>query len=98
MILHRTPDDIDLYIGGLSENPSFGAVVGPVFGCLIASQFSDLKKGDRFFYENGPSKTAFTLDQLSEIRNVTLASLICECTDIKEIQPFAFFMPSEKIK
>ena len=80
------------------ENPSVGAVVGPVFGCLIGNQFSDLKKGDRFFYEHGPSQTSFTLDQLSEIRNITLAGLICECTDIKDIQPFAFFMASDKIK
>lgn len=50
-----------MYPGGLSETPVNGGVVGPTFACIIANQFRDLKKGDRFYYENGPSSTAFTL-------------------------------------
>jgi len=96
--IYESPDDIDLYIGGLSERPSVGAAVGPVFGCLIASQFNDLKKGDRFFYESGPSPTSFSLTQLREIRKMTLSKLICDNTDMNEIQPFAFFMPLNSIK
>ena len=50
-----------MYVGGLSETPVSGGLVGPVFACIISNQFKDLKKGDRFYYENGPSATAFTL-------------------------------------
>lgn len=71
-----------------------GAIVGPTFACIIANQFKDLKKGDRFYYENGPSMTAFTLDQLAEIKKVSMSRIICDNTDIDQIQPNAFMMPS----
>ena len=53
-------EDIDLFVGGLSERPLSGAVVGPTFGCLLGQQFQILKKGDRFWYENNipPSAVA----------------------------------------
>ena len=53
-------EDIDLYIGGLSEEPVEGGSIGPTFACLISYQFRDIKKGDRFWYENGGLFSVFT--------------------------------------
>jgi len=48
----RHVDDVDLYVGGLAENPVEGGALGPTFACLFAYQFRDLRKGDRFWFEN----------------------------------------------
>ncbi|XP_015365016.1 PREDICTED: uncharacterized protein LOC107162575 [Diuraphis noxia] len=80
--IYSSPFDIDLWSGGVSEKPAQGSVVGPTFGCIIASQFSLLKKGDRFWYELPDQPSSFSPDQLQEIRNVRLARLVCDNTDI----------------
>lgn len=84
--------DIDVFVGGLSELPEEGSVLGPVFNCLIGKQFRDLKFGDRYWFEN-PGVGGFTPDQLKVIRSVTLASVICSVLDIGEIQRDAFEIP-----
>jgi peroxidase len=72
--------DVDLWVGGLAEGAfldsknrldntfrSGGSVVGATFECLLKLQFSELKRSDRFYYENAPNdkkgtaSTAFTL-------------------------------------
>ena len=94
----RNVNDIDLYAGGLAEtivgNQQF--VVGPTFGSMIMEQFARIKNGDRFYYENGPSTTAsaFTLNQLSQIKKVTIAGLICNNYDLFSIQTSAFYVPT----
>ena len=75
-------------MGGVSEMPMPGAVVGPTFGTIIGQQFSDLKRGDRFFYEN---TNVFTQRQLNAIKSQSLARIICNNIDmISQIQPAAF--------
>lgn len=80
------------------ETPIQGGAVGPTFACIIASQFAELKKGDRFYYENSPSgattSTAFTLAQLREIKKMTMSRIICNDYDLTSIQPNAFVLPT----
>jgi hypothetical protein len=57
---------------------------------IVAQQFLDLKKGDRYYYENPSSVNpgAFTADQLNQIRTQTLARMICNNFDlVTSIQP-----------
>ncbi|KAI1289157.1 Chorion peroxidase [Halotydeus destructor] len=82
-------DDIDLWTAGVAEFPLPGALVGPVFGCLIAEQFANLRKGDRFWFENANWPSSFTSKQLAEIRKTSLARLVCDnADDIDTIQVF----------
>ncbi|CAG0879688.1 unnamed protein product [Cyprideis torosa] len=55
-------DDIDLYIGGVAELRVPGTDVGPTFHCILSDMFTRLKKGDRFWYENGGLPNSFTAD------------------------------------
>ncbi|XP_078588034.1 chorion peroxidase-like [Branchiostoma floridae x Branchiostoma japonicum] len=84
-------DDIDLFAGGLAEKSVPGGVVGPTFACLIGLQFQELRVGDRFWFENSGQ---FTTDQLAEIKNTTLARILCDNTDgTTHMQPDVFRLP-----
>ena len=48
----RSTEDIDLYVGGIAERPVPGGNVGRTFGCIIGYQFRDLRKGDKYWFEN----------------------------------------------
>ncbi|KAK3097721.1 hypothetical protein FSP39_012458 [Pinctada imbricata] len=57
---YRHVDDIDLFTGGLTETRLPGTLLGPTFTCILALQFSNYKRGDRFFYERPDPIMAFT--------------------------------------
>lgn len=85
--LYSHVDDIDLWSAGLSEYTLPDALVGPVFACIIGEQFTNLRKGDRFWYENSGWPSSFTPDQLQEIRKVKIAKMLCDNSDdIETIQ------------
>ena len=45
--LYGTPDNIDVWMGGVAEPFVTGGRVGPLFSCLIARQFQMIRQGDR---------------------------------------------------
>jgi len=49
-------DDVDLYIGGVSERPVEGAILGPTFLCLIGDQMARLRRGDRLYFEEATAE------------------------------------------
>ncbi|ODM94915.1 Chorion peroxidase [Orchesella cincta] len=87
--LYPNVDEVDLFIGGVSEKPLDGAVLGPTFTCIVGDQFARLRRGDRFFYEEVTAR--FTEAQLDQIKKVSLARLLCDNSDdITVIQPLIF--------
>lgn len=91
--LYKSVKDVDLFPAGLAERPLAGALVGPTFACIIAQQFGNLRRGDRFWYENSNPANSFTPGQLQQIRRVSLAQILCKTMDdIQTIQPFVFIV------
>ncbi|HEY7579272.1 MAG TPA: peroxidase family protein [Acetobacteraceae bacterium] len=80
-------DQVDLFVGGLAEDPAGGgSMVGPTFQAIIAQQFENLRDGDPSFYLN----QGFSPRLMMQIQNTTLSDLLVRDTDTTAMQPDAF--------
>ena len=79
-------DAVDLWAGGLAEDHTEGAVIGPTFGRIIGDQFTALRDGDRYYFEN----QKFDRETMREIESTTLSDLILRDTDTTAMQADAF--------
>lgn len=82
-------DDVDLWVGGLAEPHRAGATVGQTFQAILADQFTRLRDGDRFWYENDPVMKPLSVFMDPDI---TLADVIRANSTVSGIQDQAFFM------
>lgn len=85
--LYGTPDNIDVWLGGVAEPFVREGRVGPLFACLIANQFKNIRQGDRLWYEN---PGVFTNSQRLALSRVTLSKVICDNTGITSVPQDAF--------
>lgn len=89
--LYNDVNDIDIYIGGIAETPTAGSLLGHTFLCVVGDQFARLRLGDRFYYENGGLESSFSEAQLEQIRQTSLARVMCDNSDnLEMMQPLAF--------
>ena len=77
--MYASVEDIDLYMGGISETPLPGASVGPTFASIVAKQFRMLRVADRFFYDDlsqGVSPTpSLLIHFLSELLMIKISRI-----------------------
>ncbi|XP_031711893.1 eosinophil peroxidase isoform X1 [Anarrhichthys ocellatus] len=85
--LYGTADNIDIWMGGVAEPFVRGGRVGPLFACLIASQFQKIRQGDRLWYEN---RGVFTAAQRTALSRTSLSRIICDNTGITSVPTDAF--------
>jgi hypothetical protein len=81
---------VDLWVGGLAETPlqNQGSQLGSLLRAIIARQFTELRDGDRFWYE-----TYLPAKELKLIAETTLADVIRDNTDIgNELQANVFYV------
>ncbi|XP_055982507.1 lactoperoxidase [Sorex fumeus] len=80
--LYGTPDNIDIWVGGIAEPLVEGGRVGPLLACLLGKQFQKIRDGDRFWWE---SPGVFTRRQRDALRKVSFSRLVCDNTHITKV-------------
>ncbi len=88
--LYEGVDNIDLWVGLLAEDHLAGSSVGKLTQKIISDQFTRLRDGDRFYFEN-----IFKGQQLNELKQTTLANIIQRNTTVRGLQQNVFFMKAE---
>ncbi|MDQ5768915.1 peroxidase family protein [Thiothrix subterranea] len=83
--VYDKPADVDLWVAGLAEKPVGDSLFGQTFTKIMSDQFTRLRDGDRFWYEN-----QFSGKELQAIKNTKLSDIIERNTDFDNVQKNAF--------
>jgi hypothetical protein len=70
-------DDIDPWIGVISEYHAYGMAVGQLADAILTDQFTRLRNGDRFWYKNDSS---ISDNDRALIDSTTLSALLSRNT------------------
>src|ERR1700722_8038749 len=87
--VYGSVNNVDLFVGGLAENANAGdtgSMLGPTFTTIISEQFTNLRAGDRLYFEN----QGFSPALMDQIQDTTLSDLILPDTNATPIQADAF--------
>lgn len=80
-IAYNSVDDLDLYVGGLSEDKVGTGIIGPTFNALVTAQFLRTRDADPYFFMR---PGLFSTDELNKIQNRSLSSMILDFTQVGE--------------
>jgi len=69
---------LDPFVAGLLETKMPNSKLGPLFSAALTEQFTNIRAGDRFWFEN---PGVLTSSELSEIQNTKLSDIIQRNTD-----------------
>jgi len=83
-------DNIDLWIGGLAEDHLPNSSLGITFTRILIDQFTRLRDGDRFWYQN-----VLSADTVREVQSASLADIVHRNTDLTSLQENVFFFDEE---
>jgi peroxidase len=89
--VYSSVDEIDLWVGGLAEDRANNGLLGQLFQSIIGDQFTRLRDGDRFFYQNDLELLALAPD----IGNTRLSDIIRRNSTISTIQDNAFVVAQD---
>lgn len=89
---YEAVDDVDPWVGGLAEDPVAGSQLGELFHEILVEQFTALRDGDRFWYEND-----FDGEERDRLRRTRLSDVIRRNTHIRdEIPDDVFHVPATR--
>ena len=90
--IYQSVEDVDFWIGGISEDSFNGGLVGELFNSFISDQFIRVRDGDRFFYLND-LEHLLALDP--DLESTRLSDIIRRNSSISKIQDNAFVVPED---
>ena len=89
---------IDLFAAAISESNDGNKLLGRTFGCILSRNFDEIRKGDRFYFENDE---IFSTSQQTEIKRMNMAKVLClTLTDADEMleNVFDVFIPETSVR
>jgi peroxidase len=87
-----SPDQVDLWTGGLAEQPRGEAFLGETFARILADQFTRLRDGDPFWYQADGLEPSL----LAEIKATRLSDIILRNTDTRWLQADLFLFAERR--
>lgn len=88
--LYGSVDNVDLWVGALAEDHRRGEGVGDTLRAILVDQFSRLRSGDRYWYENQMSR-----EEIAVVNRTSLADIIRRNSGLENIQRDSFFFRVE---
>ena len=88
--IYGNVNDIDVWVGALAEDHLDGGSVGELTRKMLVDQFTALRDGDRFWYQN-----MFEGSQLAEIENTRLSDVIERNSLSTNLQKNVFFVAND---
>jgi len=85
---HGQVDQVDFWVGGISENHVKGGLFGQTFRTVLEDQFTRLRDGDRFYFENS-EVSGLDKKEIKDIQKQTFADILERNSDA-EVQKDAF--------
>lgn len=92
--VYKSVEKIDLIIGGISEIPKNGSMLGPTFTCILGEQFFKLRRRERF---NLNENNLMVEDgaYLHESETISGRELLCKATLLEDV-PRSIFLPTSE--
>ncbi|HTQ40057.1 MAG TPA: peroxidase family protein [Pirellulales bacterium] len=81
---------VDPWVGALAEDHLPGMDVGPLIAASLIDQFTRVRDGDRFWFDNGLNVAGLTSDEMDFVSNVTLSEIIEDNTGLTNLQSDVF--------
>jgi peroxidase len=88
--LYGNVNNIDAWVGALSEDHLAGAAVGELIAAALVEQFTRTRDGDRYWYQNNPDLSAA---DIAMIESTTLCGVILRNTEMTNLQLDVFRVP-----
>jgi len=81
-------NDVDLWAGGLLEEPKHCSMLGPLFHKIVKEQFEKIRDGDKFWYEN-----RLPCALLNTVKETKLSDILKRNCGVDHIHEYVMIVP-----